>query len=143
MKAKVKTWINNIENGMIKNVRDKILYTIYSLSKENATDLFDFKPGSIDTETLRERLGVSLATLVARLSELQDEGLIKVIGQKEVNDSVYSKWAFVYSEIEREELIEERKAEKFNQWIDRGLNDFWDRLPLEIKIHLKMTKEKK
>ena len=142
MKAKTETYIRNLENGMIKNVRDKILYTIYSLSKENATDLFDFKSGSIDTETLRERLGVSLATLVARLSELQDEGLIKVVGQKEVKDSVYSRWAFVYDQNERDKLAEERKTEKLNLWIERGLNEFWDRLPTEVKIHLRLMKNK-
>lgn len=142
MSAKTETYIKNLENGIIKNVRDKILHTIYSLGNESKVDLFDFSPASIDTETLRDILGVSLATLVARLSELQDEGLIKVVGQKQVNDSVYSKWAFVYYQDERDKLAEERKTEKLNLWIERGLKEFWDRLPTEVKIHLRLMKNK-
>ena len=142
MSAKTETYIKNLENGIIKNVRDKILHTIYSLGNESKVDLFDFSPASIDTETLRDLLGVSLATLVARLSELQDEGLIKVVGQKQVNDSVYSKWAFVYYQDERDKLAEERKTEKLNLWIERGLKEFWDRLPTEVKIHLRLMKNK-
>jgi DNA-binding transcriptional ArsR family regulator len=148
MKAKVKTWINNVENGMIKTTTDRVLFEIYLSTRQSIThpvDLFNFidhGSGSVTTDQLRTKLDLKHQTLTAILSQLQDEGIVKVVGEHEQGDSVYSKWAFVYSEYEREQLIEERKAEKFRQWIDRGLNEFWDRLPLEVKIHLKMTREK-
>lgn len=140
MKAKVKTWIRNVENGMIKSTTERVLLEIKNVGKSN-TDLFTYQTTGIDTETLRNRLGMAHQTLTSRLSELQDNGLIKVIGEKQGDDSVYSVYTYVSDSIERETLAEARKKEKFAQWMDRGLNEFWDLLPLSVKINLKQMKE--
>ena len=140
MKAKVKTWIMNVESGMIKSTTERVLLEIKNVEKSN-TDLFTYQTTGIDTETLRNRFGIAHQTLTSRLSELQDNGLIKVIGEKQGNESVYSVYAYVSDSSEREMLADERKKEKFTQWMDRGLNEFWDLLPLSVKINLKQMKE--
>lgn len=140
MKAKVKTWIRNVENGMIKTATERVLTEIYNVRKTN-TDLFSFETSGIDMGTLREKLGMAHQTLTSRLSELQDNGLIKVIGEKHGDESVYSVYAYVSDPEERITLAEVRKKEKFTQWMDRGLNEFWDLLPLSVKINLKQMKE--
>lgn len=144
MKAKVKTWIRNVENGMIKSNTDRVLFNIYRATKQRTefTDLFNsVDSGSVSTDELRVLLDLKHQTLTAILSQLQDEGVIKVVGEHERGDSVYSKWAFVNENYEREALAEERRREKFTQWMDRGLNEFWDLLPLSVKINLKQMKE--
>ena len=144
MKAKVKTWIRNVENGMIKSTTDRVLFNIYIATKQKTefTDLFNsVYSGSVSTDDLRVLLGLKHQTLTAILSQLQDEGVIKVVGEHERGSSVYSKWAYVNENYEREALAEERRREKFTQWMDRGLNEFWDLLPLSVKINLKQMKE--
>lgn len=144
MKAKVKTWIRNVENGMIKSTTDRVLFNIYRATKQRTefTDLFNsVDSGSVSTDELRVLLDLKHQTLTAILSQLQDEGVIKVVGEHERGDSVYSKWAYVNENYEREALAEERRREKFTQWMDRGLNEFWDLLPLSVKINLKQMKE--
>lgn len=140
MKAKVKTWIRNVESGMIKSTTERVLLEIKNIGKSN-TDLFTYQTTGIDTETLRNHLGMAHQTLTSRLSELQDNGLIKVIGEKHGDESVYSVYAYVSDPEERITLAEVRKKEKFTQWMDRGLNEFWDLLPLSVKINLKQMKE--
>lgn len=147
MKAKIETWIRNIESGMIKTNTDRILYEIYKASRSNnemSQTLFDdFKPGKISTDQLRQRLDIKHQTLTAILSALQDEGLIKVVGQYDDGKSVYSEWAYVSNKTERSILADQRKNEKFAQWTERGLTEFWDMLPLVVKINLKQMKETK
>ena len=140
MKAKVKTWIRNVENGMIKTATERVLTEIYNVRKTN-TDLFSFETTGIDMDTLRQKLGMAHQTLTSRLSELQDNGLIKVIGETQGHDSFYSIYAYVSDPEERDMLVEERKKEKFKQWLDRGLVEFWDFLPLSVKIDLRQMKE--
>ena len=79
MKAKVKTWLRNIENGKIKNYTEQILNEIKNNTKKGFYGLFE-KDG-ISTYELRNTTGISHQTLTSALSNLYDEGLIQSTNQ--------------------------------------------------------------
>jgi len=79
MKAKVKTWLRNIENGKIKNYTEQILNEVKNNTKKGFYGLFQ-KDG-ISTYELRNTTGISHQTLTSALSNLYDEGLIQSINQ--------------------------------------------------------------
>jgi DNA-binding transcriptional ArsR family regulator len=124
MKAKVRTWVNNVENGYISNRTEYILSEIYKKTVAIKTDLFAAGSGRVSTDELRESLKIPHQTLTAVLSQLQDEGLIYVAGEKEKGSECYSYWSYTFGNTKRLRLIDERKKEKFNAWIKRGLIEF-------------------
>jgi len=140
-KPKVQTWIRNVENGNIKNKTERILGAIYSATKKTIPgelDLFNsnlyFK--TISTYELRNDLDISHQTLTGILSVLQDEGLIKVVGECSVNNSVYSTWQYVFFDHERNELKEARMYEKYEAWIKRGIEDFAELMPTNLFVEI-------
>jgi DNA-binding transcriptional ArsR family regulator len=91
---------------------------------------------NISTYELRNNLELSHQTLTAILSVLQDEGLIKVVGEWSLNNSVFSLWQYVYSNYERAELKEARMYEKYEAWIKRGREDFSELMPTDLFISI-------
>ena len=128
LKPKVKTWIANVESGYITNQTEKILKIIRDRTDAVKTDLFSTGSGKISTDELRG-YGFKHQTLTAILSILQDEGLIYVAGEKVKGSEYYSYWSYTFGEEKIERLIEERKREKFNAWVKRGLFEFMEFLP--------------
>lgn len=122
LKPKVQTWINNVTNGRINSKTEKILSFIYQRTMYfgTAQDLFNRQPGMIATDDLRERLGYSHQTLTAILSNLQDEGVIKVAGEKQKGSEVYSYWTFETDPAQILENKNDREREKFNAWLKRS-----------------------
>jgi hypothetical protein len=111
MEAKVKTWLHNIHNGNIKSKTQIILNCIYSESES----------GGIDTNSLRERLGIAHQTLTGIISTLQDNGLVKVIDVIEHMNNWYSVYQFVEDPIERVFLKNQREREKILNWLKQGI----------------------
>lgn len=111
MEAKVKTWLYNIENGSIKNNTEIILNCI---KKET-------EYGGIDTNSMREKLGIKHQTLTGRLSSIQDYGLIKVVDVIEHMNYWYSVYQFVEDEQERSYLMNQRQKEKVLNWLKQGI----------------------
>lgn len=124
MKPKVKTWLRNIENGRIKTFTEKVLAKV----KEESPDRNGMYLGKysglhakgISTYELRERTGISHQSLTAILSALTDEGLIKAVGEASINDSTYSIYMFIHDLEYRKRLIDQRKQEKYVQWLKKS-----------------------
>jgi hypothetical protein len=121
MKPKVKTWLNQIESGMITSNTTKILN--YIMNHDGCTILH-----------MREDLLCSHQTLTAIVSSLMDEGLVKAIGEIEVDSSHYSKMFYVSDSIERIGNINKRKEEKFHRFI-LSMGEYLDKLDI-IQEHL-------
>jgi transcription initiation factor IIE alpha subunit len=96
LKPKVQTWLNNVKNGRINSKTERILSFIYqrTINDGVSMDLFCRQPGNISTDEMREKIGYTHQTLTAILSNLQDEGVIKVVGEKHKGSEVYSLWTF-------------------------------------------------
>ena len=107
MKARVRTWLANVQNGNITNHTEKTLLKVA-------------RTGSISTRELREELTISHQTLTSCLTTLNDEGLIKVIGQEKVDSSYYSIYSYVSDLQEREHVAYLRKVEKYIQWLKKA-----------------------
>ena len=107
MKAKVKTWLENVANGKISNYTEEVLKCV----ARNET---------ISMKDLREWLAISHQTLTSCLSNLHDEGLIKVVGQEKKDNRYYSIYAYISNESEREHTITLRRVEKYIQWLKKA-----------------------
>jgi transcription initiation factor IIE alpha subunit len=120
MKAKVKTWLFNLQNGNLKTKNEKILNAIWKYTEER---------GGISTKRLRDISGYPHQTLTSVLSLLHDEGIIKVVGQVKdtKTDSFYSVYQFAEPN-ERNEISIMRKREKFNKTIERLMSAEFDGL---------------
>tara|TARA_R110000751_G_scaffold305684_1_gene422432 strand:- start:609 stop:1001 length:393 start_codon:yes stop_codon:yes gene_type:complete len=120
MKASTKQYIRNVNSGFLKTNNEKVLYWI----KHNPTTTI---------HELRQS-GISHQTLTSRISHLQDLGLIKVIGNCNIDNKHYSQYEAVTDTYLVEELRREREQEKIMSWIKRGQE-------LEISEDLKRVLE--
>ena len=100
MKPKVKTWFNQIESGMITSNTTKILN--YIMNHNGCTIL-----------NMRRDLLCSHQTMTAIISILMDEGLVKAIGEIEVDGSHYSKFCYLFSDVDRIKQIEKKECSPF------------------------------
>jgi len=125
MKPKVKTWLNQIESGMISTNTTRILNYIMHHSGHTIWDM-------------RSNLNISHQTLTAIISNLMDEGLVKSSGEVEVDSSHYSKLFFVQNEVERKHQIDSRRSEKFSRLL-LSINDYQDKLD-DIQTHIDKLK---
>lgn len=126
MKAKVRTWLRNIENGNIRNYTECVLNEI----KDNTPNLksypdLDGMRKGITVHELRRELNLSHQTITSRISELHDEGLIKDVGQMEIDDAFYSIYMFVDDLSFRERVITQRKHEKYLRWL-KNANQYFE-----------------
>jgi hypothetical protein len=122
--AKRETYTQQLESGAIRTKTVKVLYHLQRLETH---------PGLVTTDILRETLGYSHQTLTAILSQLQDLGMIKVIGTVRSQKGSYSSWKYVSDREEQKILERERKREKYDQWVKRGLDEFDELLSFEIR----------
>ena len=120
MKAKVKTWIENVENGNFKSYSERVLNEIKKNKPEMNGTYIDFIKKGISTYQLRDKLNISHQTLTSRLSELNDEGLIKVVGQIVIDEINYSIYAYVRDLNEQTLISTSRRLEKYMQWLKKA-----------------------
>ena len=125
MKPKVKTWLNQIESGMISSNTTRILH--YIMMHDGCTILH-----------MREDLLCSHQTLTAIISALMDEGLVKSIGEIEVDGSHYSRMKYVCNNVDRIIQINKRREEKFNRFL-LSMGEYLDKLDV-IQEHLDKLK---
>jgi hypothetical protein len=117
MKAKVKTWIANVENGNIKS-KTEIVLNYIKMKTESGF--------SSDVYHMRTNLMMAHQTLTGVMSLLADEGLIDDVGQIEFHGQHYSLWKYVTNEDKRKIIAHDRKVDKFNQWVKKGVEDYSD-----------------
>jgi len=94
-KASIEAYIKGIENGMITNAKAKV----YKYIKSNNNSLI---------KDIYLNAGLSEHTISARVSDLLDDGFIKIIGQK----NSYSILSIVKDENEKMLLSDLRKIKR-------------------------------
>lgn len=105
MKAKIKALIKQVQSGKLKNDKQRIIN--YGLRKD-----FTIKD-------IQYFLFMNLETVVARVSGLQDLGILAVKKNVEQHGSTYS---LFYVELDEEKQTENRKqrlTEKYKRWLKR------------------------
>lgn len=123
MKPKVKNWLNQLNNGIVKSKTTLLIQRIHYHTYKGR--------GYTNIDELRKDLKMPHQTLTAILSTIQDEGLIKTWGEIVLEGTIYQKISYARQE-EREVLIRQRRIEKLYQWIKRGKEEFNDLLPKSI-----------
>lgn len=111
MKAKVRTWLENLNNGNIENKTQRILNCIHN----------ETQYGGIDTYSLREKLKIPHQSLTGIISVLQDNGLVKVVDIIQFMNNHYSVYQFVIDPQERTFLKNDREREKILNWLKQGI----------------------
>lgn len=111
MKAKVQTWLENIQNGNIRSKTTRILNHIIERSEF----------GDVEIYTMRMELGISHQSLTAIISTFQDHGLVKVTDVVEIEGNYYSLFKYVEDKKERDILVHERDREKVLNWLKQGI----------------------
>lgn len=97
----VKTLLENVKNGCIKNTRARVYATL-----QNRT---------LTLNELKERLYMKHQTLTSALSWLADEGLIIM------HDGVF----YPASEEQRSQLKAMRAVDRYNKWVKIGEKEKW------------------
>jgi DNA-binding MarR family transcriptional regulator len=124
MKPKVKTWLKQLNQGVIKSKTTQIIYEIHKHSYKGK--------GYTTIEELRTDLKMAHQTLTAIVSSIQDEGLIVTYGEvTNEQGSAFQKIRYARAE-ERDNLVRARRIEKLAQWIKRGKEEFNDLLPSSV-----------
>lgn len=116
--AKIKTWINQVDTGNIKSNTARVLRYI----KNNPFT---------DITSIRKHISHQTATSI--LSELMDSGIVKVVGDRNVDDSFYSVLKYVDDPAEQVQVSHARKMNKYKAWVERGMNDFDGIIDPELK----------
>lgn len=125
MKAKVETWLEQIRTGAIKSNIVRVLKHIQDAGM-HGTSIYD----------MREKLGMTHQSLTAVVSMLADEGLLFEAGVFQVKTSWYTIYVFVSNEDVRKEIAMKRKEEKFNQWLQRGIEEYKDFMSPQLLLEL-------
>ena len=106
---KINQYLDNLASGFMKSKNDQILNKIY-LNQ------------GITLHELRMTTNISHQTITSAISNLMDQGLIKITGKVIINNKHYSRFKVCtdINEIEQNQKFRER--EKINQWIKNGLD---------------------
>lgn len=114
MKAKIEALIKQVQCGKIKTDKQRIInYGLHKLSKFTIKDLeYD--------------LNMKLETIVARVSDLQDLGIVAVKKNVEQHGSTYSLFYIELDEQKQTENRKQRLTDKYVRWLKRIelFNDF-------------------
>ena len=121
MKPKVKNWLNQLNQGVIKSKTTRIIFEIHKHTYKGK--------GYTTIDELRIELKMAHQTLTAIVSSIQDEGLIVTFGEvTNESGSIFQKIRYARAE-ERDDLVRQRRIEKLSQWIKRGKDEFSDLIP--------------
>jgi len=101
---KINQYLENLQTGFIKNKTDEVIKLIYN---NNQITIYE----------LRLRTTISHQTLTSAISNLMDEGIIKITGKTVINKKHYSKFTVCTDLNEIRYNAEQRKKEKVLQWI--------------------------
>ena len=132
LKAKTKTWIAQLESGKIESKKTKILDYI----KKNPTT--NLKKPKTDIRTMCQKLGMVHQSLTSSLSNLEDMGLIQVVGIIEDHSKYYSIFKYVKDEDEREKLMEARYKRKFQIWVKKA-DKYEGLIPKDLLREIKLV----
>jgi hypothetical protein len=114
LRANAKTWIAQLESGEIKSKKMKVLNYI----RKNPTT--NLQKPKTDIRTMCHKLDMVHQSLTSSLSNLEDAGLVKVIGDIQDGNKHYSIYEYVKDEKERLKLMEVRFKRKFQIWVKKA-----------------------
>ena len=120
MKPKIKALIDQIESGKITTTKALILHHI----KEND---FSF------ISKMEYELRLPNQTLTARISDLEDVGLIYKKGEIKTGNRTMSRYYFQEDETKQEVLAKVRKQEKFEAAKRRMLTEFSELIHSDLR----------
>jgi predicted transcriptional regulator len=106
MKPKLSAYLKQIQTGELKNKKIRVINELHQ------------SPQTI--EYFRTKLGMAHQSVTATLSNLCDEGVVRMSSSA---DQKYSLFILVSSDEEQEFLIKQRSDEKKELYISRGLKD--------------------
>jgi len=109
MQAKIEALMQQVASGRIKTLQGRLLAMI------------QIKPRTV--EELRDHYGIAHQTVTARLSELEDLGLITKA--RRVAGESYSSYHFVEDMAEQVRLRRRKEAERRQRWVDLGVRNGW------------------
>lgn len=109
--ASVKTLLDQIDSGKLKSDKAIVLnYVKKQTEKGNATIV----------KNLREKLLIPHQTITARLSDLEDLGLVYKKGDSELAGSHYCNFFYEANEEKRAENRLEVRKRKFKKWLNKA-----------------------
>jgi hypothetical protein len=115
--AKVQTWLKHLKNGNLKSKTVRVLKYIQDHPNTNLYTMRNF----FDTA---DKNKITHPTLTSAISNLMDEGMVRLVGNVEVAGNSYSSYYFVDDENDRYWIKKQRRAECFIRWAKQGLKDF-------------------
>ena len=123
MDARVKSYLAQIESGKMKDNTVKVLN--YIRNNEGCT-----------IEHIKTDLGMQHQTATSRVSVLLDYGVIYVNGQKKIDGTEYSQYCYQADERQREGNRMSRKQDKFKRWVEAGIYQLGEVMPMDLMAHL-------
>ena len=114
MKAKIEALLNQIQSGNIKTLHAKILN--YAQKKKG-----------FFIREIEEVFKVARSTATARVSELEDMGLIKNMGgyQTRYAKDKQGYYRYLVTEEEQKKHRWLRRSQKYNRWLNSGIEEGW------------------
>jgi len=103
MKAKLKTYLTNLENGLIKTKTDIVLRLII----ENP---------DITIHDIRQ-MGITHQTATGVVSVLMDEGIVYITGSIQIRNRHYSTLKFETDELMRLVRAKHRLFDRYKNWL--------------------------
>lgn len=126
-KAKIETWLNCIKSGNLKTSQVRVLNYIIDHPDTNIHDI-------IATCKIKHQ------TVTAVLSNIMDEGGVEILREVKIGKEKYSVLRFVSDITKRHKLKQQRKGEKYADWITRGLREYHDYISPKLREELAMVK---
>lgn len=121
MKPKIKALLKQIETGQITTDAGRILAHIKKYPYSTLPEI-------------KRKLQLSHQTASARLSDLQDLGIVEENGTTKTGSYTYFKYQADF--LKQEENARERKREKYTLWLKKGLNKFEEFINPNLKREL-------
>jgi hypothetical protein len=111
MKAKIQTLLKQVSSGNFNSQSSKILRYVGSNDK-------------CTIDMMRKDLKLAHQSLTARISDLEDLGVLYVEGITSTKGIFYSLYRYENNPVKRKSRAKERAELKFRAWKKRGLNEF-------------------
>lgn len=122
--ASTHTWVDLMEKGDLQNYTIKVLRYI----KDHP---------NTDIEEMRDNLKLPHQTISSRVSELMDEGLVEIIGERSSKEgNTYSLIRFVEGTFRQKQVREQRLRAKYQTWVNKGIREFKDIMPSQLLMEL-------
>lgn len=123
MRASIEALLNQINSGKMESDAARILNHIKNYPFSTCSEM-------------ERKLNMLHQTLSARLTDLLDLGIIEERGNRKTSRSKETYFKFQPDPAKQKRNAAQRKAEKFQKWIKKGLGQFGEIINPEVKQSL-------